>query len=109
MSDEKPSKTKQEITIVGVQSGGTRASRRDIVERTVDVSQVRENFVRFLQGLETLLSDAVPSIGAYELDAVEFTAEISASGDFKLLGAGVGLEATSGVTFTMRRKATKPD
>src|SRR6266403_4539849 len=99
MSDETPNQATQQITIVGALSGGVRSARRDIVERTVDVNAVRENFVRFLQGLKTLLSDTVPSVGAYELDEVEFNAEISANGDFKLLGTGVGLEATSGVTF----------
>ena len=105
MSNEATNQPKQEITIIGVLSGSVRSSRREIVEKTVDVNQVRENFARFLQGLKSLLSDTVPSVGAFELDEVQFNAEISANGDFKLLGTGVGLEATTGVTFTMRRKA----
>jgi hypothetical protein len=109
MSNEEASQPKQEIIIVGTLSGGVRSARRDIVERTLDVSQVRENFSRFLEGLKTLISDAVPSVGAYELDEVQFNAEISADGEFKLLGAGVGLEATTGVSFTMRRKAMKTE
>ena len=46
----------------------------------------------------------VPTIGDFELDQVQFTAEITADGDFKLLGTGVGIEAKSGVTFTLRRR-----
>jgi len=109
MNEETANEPVQGITIVGSVSGGVRANRRDIVERTVDLNLVRENFGRFLKGLETLLSDTIPVVGAYELDSVEFNAEISANGDFKLLGTGVGLEATSGVTFTLRRKPPKPE
>jgi hypothetical protein len=108
MSEGTVNESVQSITIVGALSGGVRTSRRDIVERTVDLNQVRENFGHFLKGLETLLSDKVPVVGSYELDSVEFNAEISANGDFKLLGTGVGLEATSGVTFTMKRKSAQP-
>ncbi len=108
MSDETANETKQTITIVGTLSGGVRSSRRDIVERTVDVESIRGNFARFLDGLQTLLNDAVPTVGEYQLDEVQFKAEISADGDLKLLGVGVGLEATSGVTFTMRRKRANP-
>lgn len=99
-------KPKQEITIVGVESGKVRASKRELVERTIDVEQVRESFKRFLAGLKVLISDSVPSMGNYELEEIEFKAEVSANGEFKLLGSGVGLEATTGVSFKMKRKAS---
>lgn len=104
MSNEETKPT-QEITIVGVESGKVRASKRELVERTIDVEQVRESFNRFLAGLKVLISDSVPSMGNYELDEIEFKAEVSANGEFKLLGSGVGLEATTGVSFKMKRKA----
>jgi hypothetical protein len=104
MSSEETKPT-QEITIVGVESGKVRASKRELVERTIDVEQVRESFNRFLAGLKVLISDSVPSMGNYELDEIEFKAEVSANGEFKLLGSGVGLEATTGVSFKMKRKA----
>jgi hypothetical protein len=95
----------QQITIVAVKSTGSRAmGKRDIVEKTMDIASVREGFVRFLNGLSSIISDSVPAVGTFELDEVQFSAEISADGEFKLLGTGVGVEATTGVTFTMRRR-----
>jgi hypothetical protein len=106
MNDE-TTQTSQKITIVGTVSGASRDSTRDIVERATDVVHVRENFERFLRSLKEILDVEVPHIGAFELDEVAFSAEISASGDFKLLGVGVGIEANGGVIFTLRQKSQK--
>ncbi len=104
MSNQKENEKNQQITIIGPLSGGSRATKRDIVERTLDVVQVRENFSRFLEGLKAIVGVKAPSVGDFELEEIQFSAEISADGEFKLMGTGVGLEATSGVTFTLRRK-----
>src|SRR5712692_5780357 len=104
MNDENTTQSDQKITIVGTVSGASRDSTRDIVERVVDVTHVRENFERFLQSLKEILDVEVPHVRNFELDEVAFSAEITASGDFKLLGVGVGVEANGGVTFTLRRK-----
>jgi hypothetical protein len=92
------------ITIVGTAGGGSRARKRDIVEQPLDVGIVRKNFLSFLEGLKAIVDGELPAVGQFELDEVQFTAEIAADGQFKLLGTGVGLQASSGVTFTLRRK-----
>jgi hypothetical protein len=94
-----------QIAIVGTLQGPTRDRRREVVERTVDVVHVRQSFETFLGNLRSIIDIDVPRAGAFELDEVQFTAEISANGDFKLLGTGVGVEARSGVSFTLRRKS----
>ncbi len=104
MSDTGTTQTSQKITIVGTSSGATRGPVRDIVERTVDVTQVRANFERFLQNLKEIINVEVPHVGTFVLDEVSFSAEISVSGDFKLLGVGTGIDAQGGVTFTLRQK-----
>jgi len=96
------------ITIVGPLPGEVRGAKRDIVERSVEVADLRQKFASFLAGLQGILSADVPAVGPYELDEVQFTAEISANGDFKLMGTGVGVEASSGVTFTLKRKKPEP-
>src|SRR3954451_3230444 len=96
----------RKITIVGTVSGGVRGDTRDVVERTIDVSQVKRGFENFLENLRAIIAVDVPSVGAFELAEVQFSAEISANGDFKLLGTGVGIEARSGVTFTLKRRST---
>lgn len=104
MSDTGTTQTSQKITIVGTSSSATRGPVRDIVERTVDVTQVRANFERFLQNLKEIIDVEVPRVGTFVLDEVSFSAEISVSGDFKLLGVGTGIDAQGGVTFTLRQK-----
>ena len=91
----------QTITIVGSPAGSAR--KRGVLERTVAVDQVREHFVRFMDSLKAIIDVEVPAVGDYTLDEIQFSAEITANGEFKLVGTGVGLEATSGVTFTLRR------
>jgi hypothetical protein len=113
-ADETPGATPEQLpetlTIISVRSSGARAlGKRDIVEAKLDIDRVRENFLNFLSGLGSLFGDRVPSAGNFELDEIGFSAEISADGEFKLLGTGVGLEATTGVTFTMRRKKSLPE
>lgn len=99
----------QTITVVGTSSGNDLRSgkQRTVTEQTLKVTQIREGFSRFLAGQQDIISVEVPSVGEFELDEVEFTAEISTSGEFKLLSTGVGVEGKSGVTFTLRRKSNK--
>lgn len=95
-----------QITVVGPVSGQARDRKRDIVERSVDVGHIRSSFEGFLANLKTIIDVQVPRVGAFELEEVQFNAEISANGDFKLLGTGVGIEAQSGVSFTLRRRSS---
>ncbi len=105
MNDEQQANPEQNITIIGSSSGKSRTrGKKDIIEKTMAVTQVRENFARFLNSLKAMVEVDIPSAGDFELDEVQFTAEISADGEFKLMGTGVGVEASSGVTFTLKRK-----
>ncbi|UCH93807.1 MAG: hypothetical protein JSV88_26555 [Candidatus Aminicenantes bacterium] len=103
-NNKTPGESRNQITIVGPISGNTRALKRDIIEDVVDVSHLRESFSGFMTSLREIVGIDVPSTGSYELEEIQFSAEISANGDFKLLGTGVGLEAKGGVTFTLKRK-----
>lgn len=104
MSDERIVESEQQVTIVGTVSDQARVrGRRDIVERSVDVSKLKDRFNNFVESLRGILDVEVPALGNFELSEIQFSAEISANGEFKLLGTGVGLEASSGVTFTLRR------
>ncbi len=102
MSQTDSTQNVQKITIVGTSSSTTRAGVRDIVERSVDVTLVREKFEQFMQNLKEILKVEVPHAGSFVLDEVSFSAEITVNGDFKLLGVGAGVETSGGVTFTLR-------
>ncbi len=104
MNNNAADESKKKIAVVGPVSGDTRALKRDIIEDVVDISYLRTNYANFLGGLREIVGVDVPSIGQYQLEEIQFSAEITANGEFKLLGTGVGLEAKGGVTFTLKRK-----
>jgi hypothetical protein len=96
------------ITIVTTDAPSARRDRGDnvrrVVESTIPTDQLHANLDRFLDTLGRLLEARRTRSGDFELDEVGFTAEIGADGSFKLLGSGVGVSASSGVTFTWRRR-----
>ena len=103
------------ITIIGAEEekpsstrSGTRTAADQVkrVTKELSVDELSEKFVEFMQGLETAF--AVPELhtaaGAFELTEIQFSAELSASGEFKLLGTGVGVAANTALTFVLSRR-----
>lgn len=108
MSNNETNQTTQKIIIVGTKSGAaTRGPEQNIIEKAVDVKQIKDSFNRFLQNLEGIIDIEVPHVGSFELEEVSFTAEITANGDFKLIGVGFGIEAKGGVNFKLKHRNQK--
>lgn len=104
----KASKNASSITIVGPASGASRSrTARDLIEKSIDPDTVRIGYERFLMALQVIVN-VPPPVASFVLQEVEFSAEVSADGEFKLLGSGVGLEAKGGVKFTLRREGVAP-
>lgn len=102
------------ITIVAVEtaqpksltrSGLPEAAVRQTVEKAVSVEALSASFNRFINGLRQVLNVEEAAVGDLVLDEIEFSVEIGANGEFKLLGTGVSANAGSTLTFTLRRKA----
>lgn len=98
------------ITIVGAEEqpaltrgGGSELAR---VSERVSVAELQRKFNEFIESLETAFAvDEVETAGGvFELAEIQFSAELSASGDFKLLGTGIGVTAGSTLTFVLARK-----
>ena len=106
MPEKKPKKAESFITIVGPAGGSRSRSSRDLIEKAVDPETVRIGYAKFLIALQDVVDVPPPKKSNFVLEEVEFSAEISANGEFKLLGTGIGLEATGGVTFKLRRQPT---
>src|SRR5262245_48588337 len=97
----------REVTIITTEAPSGRRDRADAVRRGVESSvslvRLQESLERFVGVLGGLLEGGRTSTGEFELEQVDFSAEIGANGEFKLLGTGVGISGSSAVTFSWRR------
>jgi hypothetical protein len=84
----------------------SRSDKVRLVSQALDISELREQFKKFMSSLQSIIdtpdSDATP----FQLAEIEFSAEITGSGDFKLLGTGIGVEASTAVKFVLQRRHT---
>ncbi len=103
MSDEE--KTINIVAIPGRRDRrGFSRDPEELVEQAVSVGKLQQKFTQFMSAVEEMLAVEQPSTGAFQLTQIQFSAEISAEGEFKLLGSGVGISAGSAITFTLERK-----
>ena len=81
----------------------SRGDRLTLVSQALDVGVLREKFADFMAKLQSIVHSDEQRAGAFRLAEIQFTAEIAANGEFKLVGTGVGISATSAITFVLRR------
>lgn len=96
------------ITFVGVEETSSSRSGSELsrVTEKISVDELRDKFTHFIRSLEAAFAvDQVQTAhGVFQLSEIQFSAEMSASGDFKLLGTGVGVAAGAALTFVLTRK-----
>lgn len=80
------------------------SDRVELVSKTFPVSELRERFKQFMSNLQAIIEEDATSHGPFHLSEIEFSAEITGKGEFKLLGIGLGGEVSNAVTFTLTRK-----
>lgn len=93
------------IWVVTVRQSTTLAERRELIETQIDVGVLSGELQSFLSKLSSILTATPKAIGDYELDEIELSAEVSASGTIKILGSGIESSLGSGLKFVFRRKA----
>jgi hypothetical protein len=80
------------------------SNKVELVTSTIDIDKLKQSFTQFVSGLQSMMDARVDEVSAFQMHEVHFSAEISASGEFKLLGTGVGVQGSSMITFVLRRK-----
>jgi hypothetical protein len=99
--------TEDDATIELIAHPGDDASRGDrliLVSKALKVDLLRERFDDFMDKLQSIVHSAEKQAGDFQLAEIQFSAEITADGEFKLVGTGVGVTAKSGVTFILKRR-----
>jgi hypothetical protein len=107
--EEQNAKTLKLVTTTTTTSGrrGAQEEVRKLIETGVGLDLLRQNFARFLENVQAVIDAGQDQAGDFVLDEITFSAEIGADGEFKLLGTGFGVTASSGITFTLRRKLSE--
>lgn len=83
---------------------GVKEEARRLIEDGIPVDKLQQGYARFMDGVRAIISSGNSEVGQFNLEEVSFSAEIGAEGEFKLLGTGVGVSASSGITFVLRRQ-----
>ena len=79
--------------------------RSDPVIRVADISTDRlaDSVARLSRTMDQVFERIRSSNGPYELDSFEVSAEVTGSGEVRLIGS-VGLEVTGGLRLTFKKK-----
>jgi hypothetical protein len=104
MSDGRGSLTVVAAEAARATTRGAQDRARQVVEQSVPVEALQQGFTRFLGGLREMVGTDPGSVGDFVLDEITLSVEIGADGEFKLLGTGVGVSASSAVSFVLRRQ-----
>ena len=100
---------KKELLVVTKPRASTMRGVRDevgkVIEEGIPLDKLQRGFASFMDSLSEIVQAGYDKIGDYTLDEISFSAEIGAEGEFKLLGTGVGVSGSAGVTFKLHRQA----
>lgn len=69
----------------------------------VRVSELRKNIDTFFSQLQGILDTGNSRIGAFQIDQIEVTAQITGEGKVCLLGSGTSLGVSGGFKFVLKR------
>lgn len=93
-----------EVIVREDEDSNTSRGTAEIVSKAIDLDHLRGRFSDFMSKLQTIVEIGTTAASAFQLEEVEFSAELTANGEFKLFGTGVGIEASSAIKFVLRRR-----
>jgi hypothetical protein len=85
-----------------------RISARGVGDRMlqkISVAKLRRSFSSLQATVSSIIAEKQADLGAFVLEEIELSVEIAASGELRVLGSGVAVEGTGGLTLTFRKQA----
>ena len=76
----------------------------EITLNKVNVTVLKENMAGFFNQLHEILDTGKNKIGAFAVDEVKVSAQISGDGKVCLMGSGVKIGVQGGITFVLKRE-----
>ncbi|HEV7374110.1 MAG TPA: hypothetical protein VGN95_05310 [Pyrinomonadaceae bacterium] len=84
---------------------GAKDEARKLIEEGIPLDKLQRGFRSFMESLRQIVKGGEENqVGDFMLDEITFSAEIGADGEFKLLGTGIGITASSAVSFKLCRQ-----
>ena len=96
--------SKNTIQVVTLEGEHESRGAPEWVTRALDLDQLHAQMMAFIIKLHDLVTFEERRESDFRLETVEFSAEISAEGEFKLMGVGGSAGATGTIKFVMKRK-----
>lgn len=69
----------------------------------VDLDKLEQNVQEFVNKIGGIVTRLPKEVGAFELDSIELSAEVSAKGSLSFLGTGGEVEGRGGIKFAFKR------
>jgi len=82
---------------------GTSQTRSLTKPKPLPVNVLTENVNVFLGQMSGVLGNAPVQVGGFHLDEISVSVEITVKGELSILGTGVGVEGTGGMSFAFKR------
>ena len=75
------------------------------VQGRISIAKLERHLSEFIHLMGTAVANMPKDVGAFTLDTITLTAEITAKGQISLLGTGGEIGSKGGLTFTLKRSA----
>lgn len=92
-----------QITVVTYADEDLSRGPKDLISVALNVTSLHIRFREFLEDLYEIIGKDEDSDSPFQLEEIEFSAEITAEGDFKLLGVGASASTTGAIKFVHKR------
>ena len=75
-----------------------------LVRNLVDVKILEQEIKKFLNAMQTILSNVSQTAGDFSMETVSVSVEVNAKGQVSLLGSGGEVGGKGGLVFTFKHK-----